>query len=423
MAEIYYRINLGGNTVYLSNTKVSDYYSLWSPGDRVCNGRIAIVELDSSNKFYLPSNPSYLFWGCTNGGIDTSKFVTSDCTTLEGLFYNCENLKSADMFRWDTSSVTNMSSLFSGCHSLTSVTFPSLLDVSRVTSFGAMFYECYELTKLDLTKFKIKLSSSLGNTTEMFCKCFKLERIYVPPNSDWKYNVAVAASYRMFFNCTKLPNWDGTDDISRANNTEGGYFTPTPSTVTFKNWDGTVLQGPEWVEIGDTPVYRGSTPTRAETETTRYTFSDWSPTIAEFDDTDTDFIAQYSEETIYYTIRFINGGYGSRYNLVLQTDQLEYGDTPVYRGETPYVENTRYGEIWTFHDWSSIIKPVTASKDYRGSYWVTPDPRIPVIYTKNDLGFFKIGNIYQKNNGYWIRVFPLIKDNGQWWQTELSSEG
>jgi uncharacterized repeat protein (TIGR02543 family) len=53
----------------------------------------------------------------------------------------------------------------------------------------------------------------------------------------------------------------------------------TRYTVTFKNWDGTVLQRGKWDE-GTTPAYSGSTPTRPSDDLHTYTFSEWSPVIA-----------------------------------------------------------------------------------------------------------------------------------------------
>ena len=50
-------------------------------------------------------------------------------------------------------------------------------------------------------------------------------------------------------------------------------------TVTWVNEDGTVL-ATEQYNAGETPSYKGETPTKAEDATYTYTFSKWSPTIA-----------------------------------------------------------------------------------------------------------------------------------------------
>ena len=50
-------------------------------------------------------------------------------------------------------------------------------------------------------------------------------------------------------------------------------------TVTFVNWDGTVLEQ-QLLEYGTTPVYGGSVPTKAATAQYTYSFSGWEPTLA-----------------------------------------------------------------------------------------------------------------------------------------------
>lgn len=49
-------------------------------------------------------------------------------------------------------------------------------------------------------------------------------------------------------------------------------------TITFQNYDGTVLQSSIWEE-GTTPVYSGATPTKASDDTYRYVFNGWTPSI------------------------------------------------------------------------------------------------------------------------------------------------
>lgn len=62
-----------------------------------------------------------------------------------------------------------------------------------------------------------------------------------------------------------------------------GLFTAIPITagatevgsVTWKNWDGTVLETDENVAEGTIPTYDGVTPTKPDVEKFSYTFAGW----------------------------------------------------------------------------------------------------------------------------------------------------
>lgn len=59
---------------------------------------------------------------------------------------------------------------------------------------------------------------------------------------------------------------------------EGGDSADT-ITITWKNWDGTVLETDEDVQDGDTPSYDGETPTKPADEEGHYYFVGWGPEI------------------------------------------------------------------------------------------------------------------------------------------------
>lgn len=71
-------------------------------------------------------------------------------------------------------------------------------------------------------------------------------------------------------------------------------------TVTFKNWDLTVLET-KTVKAGTVPTYGGQTPTRATDKTYRYMFKGWSPSL-EAVNKDTTYIAQYYQQGADYLI-------------------------------------------------------------------------------------------------------------------------
>jgi len=70
-------------------------------------------------------------------------------------------------------------------------------------------------------------------------------------------------------------------------------------TITFKNYNGSVLESKEW-EYGQTPSYAG-TPTKPATAQYTYTFKGWSPSITTVTGT-AEYVAQYDSVVNSYLI-------------------------------------------------------------------------------------------------------------------------
>ena len=85
-------------------------------------------------------------------------------------------------------------------------------------------------------------------------------------------------------------------------------------TVRWLDDDGTVLKS-DTVGYGEAPVYTGETPTKANDEYFKYTFSGWNPSIDESTKVtaNVDYRAQFQREPLYtYTVTFdANGGEGT----------------------------------------------------------------------------------------------------------------
>ena len=140
-------------------------------------------------------------------------------------------------------------------------------------------------------------------------------------------------------------------------------FTDTINTytVTWKNWDGTVLETDENVEYGTTPEYNGATPTKTGDAQYSYTFKGWSPAV----DTvtgDITYTAVFEETVNQYTITWKNWD-----DTVLKTEQVSYGTTPVYSGETPAKEgDAQYS--YAFTGWTPEITAVTGNAEYTAQF-------------------------------------------------------
>ena len=98
------------------------------------------------------------------------------------MFYDCYELLSVDVSKWDTSKVTDMESMFYGCESLT-VLDVSQWNVSKVEDMSEMFRNCKGLTVIDISDWDC---SSLDYTTynagniAMFQQCDELTELTIP---------------------------------------------------------------------------------------------------------------------------------------------------------------------------------------------------------------------------------------------------
>ncbi len=134
---------------------------------------------------------------------------------------------------------------------------------------------------------------------------------------------------------------------------------PRPYTITFKNYDGTTLQS-EQVGYGSVPAYHGSEPTKAATAQYSFTFNGWTPAIASVTG-DATYTATFSQSVRSYTVTFKNG------DDVLQSDVLEYGSMPEYRGETPTkAADAQY--TYTFREWTPGLSTVRGDATYTATF-------------------------------------------------------
>ncbi len=130
--------------------------------------------------------------------------------------------------------------------------------------------------------------------------------------------------------------------------------------IRFVDEDGTVLQTGQVAE-GETPVYKGSTPTKANTAEYTYTFIGWTPEVVPVVE-ETTYTATYSAAKRTYQVRFLN------YNgQELQSLQVEYGALPEYTGTTPVRPATaQYNYV--FDGWTPEIVSVTKNANYTATF-------------------------------------------------------
>ena len=136
--------------------------------------------------------------------------------------------------------------------------------------------------------------------------------------------------------------------------------------VTWLDEDGTVLEKDENVPFGSKPSYDGATPTKEPTAQFTYSFAGWDKEIASVTGEAT-YTATYSETVNKYAITWLDGN-----GKTLKTEELAYGATPVYSGDTPSKDATE-DTVYTFNEkWLPEIADVIEDTSYAAQFDSAP---------------------------------------------------
>lgn len=138
----------------------------------------------------------------------------------------------------------------------------------------------------------------------------------------------------------------------------------TEYSVTFQNWDGTVLDVQYVVANTDAvePIAAGriDIPTRESTAQYSYTFRTW---LGYYTNVTGNRVikADYTPTIRQYTVRFIN------YVTTLQTNVVDYGSSVSYEGATPEYVGKEEG-VWLFSGWSEDSSYITGDLDIYATF-------------------------------------------------------
>lgn len=100
---------------------------------------------------------------------------TSKVTTMHGMFFHCDCLKSLDLSAFETSNVKDFAYLFYKCERLESLNVSSF-DTSAATSMQTMFSYCEKLKTIDLKNFE---TANVQTMKFMFSSCTNLKAVIV----------------------------------------------------------------------------------------------------------------------------------------------------------------------------------------------------------------------------------------------------
>lgn len=163
--------------------------------------------------------------------------------------------------------------------------------------------------------------------------------------------------------------WDHSLESITSDLTVTALFsTSAPQfTVTFKNYDGSVL-GTSTVDIGTTAVYTGDTPTKPEDEKYTYTFSGWDRSL---DNVTKDFytVAQFDSTLKEFTVTFCNWE-----KTELGKVKVPYGSPAAYTGTTPTREADE-NYTYTFKGWNEDLSSITKNLTTYAVFTPVPIPK------------------------------------------------
>ena len=144
-------------------------------------------------------------------------------------------------------------------------------------------------------------------------------------------------------------------------------------TITFKDYDGTVLQTSNFKK-GETPTYNKTNPSRNNDDNYSYTFNGWNPSI-ETVSKDMVYTATYISTKNSYTVTWKNCD-----GEILETDtNVEYGTMPEFNSTlsipkdvsdfiSPIEDHYNINMNVVFKSWDKEIKPVTDDVTYTATY-------------------------------------------------------
>jgi len=184
----------------------------------------------------------------------------------------------------------------------------------------------------------------------------------VPYGTTPTYNGATPRRPKTAMYTYSFSGWLPTVTPAEGDKTYTACYSQTTNTydIIWKNYNGDTLYT-ETYECGQTPSYKGETPTRASTNQLTYSFSGWSPAITAVQKNQT-YTAQFTESQRMYSITWKN------YNeQVLRVDSYGYGQTPSYNSATPKKpKDAQY--TYSFTGWSPAITPVYTDKTYTAQF-------------------------------------------------------
>lgn len=179
---------------------------------------------------------------------------------------------------------------------------PTYYLIGSISSWGVNDDYAFSLSPSADGKVQYMLSNvTLSSGAEL--KVIDSQNNWYPGGTDNNYTVSTAGTYNVYFR----PNADGGSGWHESYFYLEAVTEPVETyTVTWKNYDGTVLEVDENVEEGETPTYDGEDPTKPADFDYTYSFSGWNPEISEVS-ADVTYTAEFEQTAVpKYNISALN---------------------------------------------------------------------------------------------------------------------
>ena len=182
-----------------------------------CDSLVGIKGLNHFDTSKVTDMSAMFYFCCNLASLDVSNFNTSNVINMGGMFNRCRLLTSLNLSNFDTSKVTDMGSMFYDCNGLTSLNL-SNFDTSKVTDMFGMFMNCSGLTSLNLSNFD---TSKVTDMESMFNGCNSLASLNLSNFDTSK----VTNMSKMFRECNSLASLNLSNfDTSNVINMNGMFI-------------------------------------------------------------------------------------------------------------------------------------------------------------------------------------------------------
>lgn len=186
-------------------------YKMWYrrtsyTGYEVRDNSLETISFNWVYPYYYLKDATRMFFECTNlKEADLSGLATDNVTSMDYMFVGCTKLESVNL--WNThkdnfmENVTSAKSMFSGCSSLKKLTFPKKVNPGKLESMASMFKYCSSLTNIDLSGWNLNNVTSMES---LFQYCSGLASVTLPKVTSKK----IQNMQYMFNGCSALTSVD-----------------------------------------------------------------------------------------------------------------------------------------------------------------------------------------------------------------------